>query len=394
LNHFERKNRLEALLLGFQALWRPQPFKIETPDWCGERPALTTELLALNDETVYRLAADNAGLIAFVACHIPELAELAKLIDLPVADATIPADEPVHLFTDIPGRKRSQIEAYAAAIGQPTAPILEWCSGKGHLGRLLAYRWQIPVSSLEIDEGLCEAGENQARRTRVDGIQHFIRADALQPESANHLTNRHAIALHACGDLHTGLVTEAVARGSPAVDLAPCCYYRTVADTYTPLSGGSLVLNRNDLRLAVTETVTASSRQKRQSRRAQAWKLAWLELRKQLTGENGYQSFPPVPERWVRNDFATFAVHMTKRAGYKTDFNTDDLARYEALGHTRAAHMQRLQLPRLAFRRALEVWLIMDMALYLEQNGYQVEVSAFCPRALTPRNLLLSARKM
>ena len=54
--------------------------------------------------------------------------------------------------------------------------------------------------------------------------------------------------------------------------------------------------------------------------------------------------------------------------------------------------MLRLQLVRLAFRRPLEVWLLMDMAVFLEQQGYTVAVGPFCAPTLTPRNLLLSAR--
>jgi hypothetical protein len=394
LTHIERKAHLESLLLRFQGLWRPQPFKIETPDWCAAYPALTAELLALDDQSVERLSADNPALIGFLASHVAELAVLVELIDFPSAPGQeVPEQEAGRLFTDIPGRKQAQIEAYAAAIGEPAAPVLEWCSGKGHLGRLLAHHWQWPVTSLEIDAGLCAAGEHLAQRVKLDEHQHFIRADAMDPASGRHLTGRHAIALHACGDLHTCMVAHAVAQASPALDLAPCCYYRIAAETHVPLCAGPLALSRDDLHLAVTETVTASPRLQRRSRQALAWKLAWLELRKQLTGQADYRTFPPVPETWLRGDFTTFATRMAERAACEQNLDRVDLAPFEALGQLRAARMRRLQLPRLGFRRALEVWLIMDMAVYLEQNGYRVEVATFCPRELTPRNLLLSARR-
>jgi hypothetical protein len=424
LTHTERKNRLEARLLGFQPLWRPQPFKIETPDWCGAQPALTSELLALGDREVDRLNPDNAALIALLAGHVPELAELAELIEFPVlapasrssgpapAEGRMDGDETPRPFTDIPGRKHEQIEAYAAAIGKPHAPLLEWCSGKGHLGRLLASRWQRPVASLEIDSALCEAGQALARRAKLDHRQHFIRADALAQGSTRPLAGRHAVALHACGDLHTRLIAGAVEHASPAVDVAPCCYYRIADETYRPFTATALELTRDDLRLAVTETSTASAKQRRRSRRALAWKLGWVELRKALTGEAEYRPFPPVPEPWLRGDFAGFVERMAGRAGLgsvmpaQAGIQPDEagfpptrerrslFSEHEALGHARAARMLRLQLVRLAFRRPLEVWLIMDMAVHLETQGYAVTVGAFCDPTLTPRNLLLSARKM
>lgn len=400
MTHGHRKARLEALLLGFQALWRPQPFKTETPDWCTEYPALTSQLLALDDAEVERLGADNLALIGLLGGHVPELAELAELIDLPPSPLAAEGrglrrawGESNRLCTDIPGRKQAQIEAYAAALDEPRAPLLEWCAGKGHLGRLLASRWHWPVASLEIDADLCAAGEDLARRAGVDCMQHFVAADALTADSDRHLAGRHAIALHACGDLHTRLIAGAVTRASPAIDLAPCCYYRTANETYRAFAPTSLALSRDDLRLAVTETVTASASQRRLSRRAQAWKLAWVALRRQLTGEVAYRTFPPTPEAWLKGDFAGFIERMLERAGGGHAVAAADLAACEATGHARAARMLRLQLVRLAFRRPLEVWLLMDMAVHLERHGYRVEVGPFCAPALTPRNLLLSARR-
>lgn len=394
MTHAERKARLEALLLGFQALWRPQPFKVETPDWCADHPALAAELLGLDDAAVNALSADNQGLIALLGRFVPALSELAALIDLPAVSPPPPADEG-RLYTDIPGRKQAQIKAYATALGAPRAPLLEWCAGKGHLGRLLAHRWHWPVASLEIDNALCDAGEDLARLARFDCRQHFIRADALAAGSIRHLRGRHAIALHACGDLHTRLVAGAVAETSPAIDVAPCCYYRTVHAHYRPLNPTGLTLSHDDLRLAVTETVTASAKQRRQSRQALAWKLGWVELRKALTGETAYTPFPPVPEAWLRGTFAEFVERMRERANIvmPAPAQPDLFTRFEAIGHARAARMLRLQLARLAFRRPLEVWLLMDMAVYLERHGYAVTVAPFCPPDLTPRNLLLSARR-
>ena len=36
--------------------------------------------------------------------------------------------------------------------------------------------------------------------------------------------------------------------------------------------------------------------------------------------------------------------------------------------------------------------LLLDRALYLQEQGYHVRLGTFCPHSLTPRNLLISAR--
>lgn len=40
MTHPERKAALEALLLAYQFLWRPQPFREPEPAWCADHPAL------------------------------------------------------------------------------------------------------------------------------------------------------------------------------------------------------------------------------------------------------------------------------------------------------------------------------------------------------------------
>ena len=55
--------------------------------------------------------------------------------------------------------------------------------------------------------------------------------------------------------------------------------------------------------------------------------------------------------------------------------------------------MRNLELLRGLFRRPLEVWLLLDRALYLQEQGYRVRLGQFCPAQLTPRNLLLLAER-
>lgn len=388
--HAERKARLEALLLDHAPLWRPQPFKDPNPAWMAIHPALARQALALDGAVVERLAADNAALVRWIAGEIPALSELEALLDLPRAHPRTLPDPDAHLSRDIPGRKAAQIGAFAAALQPLGAPILEWCAGKGHLGRLLARLWGQPVTSLEIDPALCAAGEVLARQARVGQV--FLQADALAPDSARHLAGRHAVALHACGDLHHALIGGAIDQAALALDLVPCCYYRTADEIYRPFCGGRLQLNHDDLRLAVTDTATAPPRLRRRSRQAMAWKLAFQALRRETTGEGAYRPLKPVPESWMQAGFAAWCRRLAEREALVLQTEPDWAALEEA-GWRAAARVRRLELVRLAFRRALEVWLLLDMAVHLEGHGYRLGLAAFCDPSLTPRNLLLSARR-
>jgi hypothetical protein len=384
-----RFHRLRDLLAAYEGLWRPSPFHAPRPAWCERYPRLTARLLGLTDADLVPLAADGHALIQMLAAHVPGLAGLHELIALPTAEARAGAAPPVRLLAHVPGRKQAQITAFADAVGEVTHPLLEWCAGKGHLGRLLAWRQPHPVTSLEIDPALVEAGQALARRAGLD--QHFVGADVLAPGAVHHLAGRHTVALHACGDLHLALLRGAVQAKPPALDLTPCCYYRTARTHYQPLNADAgLALSRDELHLAVTETVTAGRRDRRRAETAAAWKLAFLEWRA-AAGVPRDRSFRPVPEAWLGLGFRGWMERLCLRESLPPPSGPDE-AGLEAAGWRRQAEVRRLDLVRLAFRRPLELWLVLDQALFLERNGYRVRLGEFCERGLTPRNLLISAR--
>jgi len=246
------------------------------------------------------------------------------------------------------------------------------------------------VLSLEWDAALCAAGAAMAARAGVE--QRFVACDVLTDFAASHLPGRHAVALHACGDLHLALLHGAVAAATPALDLAPCCYYRIATPQYQPLNPDArLALSRDELHLAVSETVAAGARERHLRDRDMAWKLAFLELRAAAGIARG-TTFKPIPAAWYGDGFAAWMQRLAAREGVPLG-EAPDRDALERQGWARQREVRRLDLLRLAFRRPLEIWLALDRALFLERQGYRVTLSEFCPRRLTPRNLLISARR-
>lgn len=388
LQHFRQ---LDKLLYGYTWLWRPQPFKMARPHWCETVPELCATLLALGDEELARYTADRASLLELLADHMPALAVLESLTELPTCNTTVLDDPGPHFSAGIPGRKWRQIDAFSHALGQVQAPLLEWCGGKGHLGRLLAWHWRQPVLTLEREADLCEAGSAMAER--VGAAQQFERCDVLLDGLEPLLAGRHAVALHACGELHRSLVLRCVAQGVSSLDLVPCCYHLHGEEAYIALTPGArLSLSRDDRRLAVTETVTAAGREVRLRDREMAWKLGFELLRRDETADVGYRPLRPIDKQWLNLDFPDFCRALAIREGVGLTAAID-WDRYERAGWQRQREVMRLSLVRHAFARAVEMWLVLDMACYLQSHDYRVSLSTFCERELTPRNILLSARR-
>lgn len=391
MNTRQRFQQLDALLSDYAWLWRPQPFKQVRPDWCERLPELTDRLLNLTEQELTRLTRDDAALFELLSQQLPALGELPALIELPPREAEPLKDLGPHFATDIPGRKWQQIVAFTAAAQRSDQTVLEWCGGKGHLGRFVSAQWQQPVRTLELQAELCREGERMAQRVGVS--QQFKQGDALSPESQSLLQHHHPLALHACGGLHRRLLTDAIASHVTALDLAPCCYHLYGGETYRPFTNNTLLQPAyDDLRLAITETVTAKPRQVRLRDREMAWKLGFQQLMSQLRKQDSYITIHTIDKQWLNLDFAGFCHQLAQQIDFTLP-DSLDWQQFEQMGWQRQHEVMRLSLVRHAFRRPMELWLVLDMVNHLQDNGYQVQLGTFCDTDVTPRNILISARK-
>ncbi len=387
----QRLLSLQALLSDHDEFWRRSPFHEETPAWTQERPALRDALLALRHESVVRLSTDPGALQRWLSDWMPAIPRLSELCEVP--RFLRPPAGPDRFFAHVPGAKRAQVEAFASAVsnaGVGGHPWLEWCAGKGHLGRWLAHQSGRSVRSVEWNADLCSAGRALADRT--GSRQEFRCLDVLALSRSAEVPNRHVVALHACGDLHLRLLEHVAEAPVPALDLAPCCYDRTQRPVYQALNiEAELAPDRLALRLAVTDMRTGRRRHQRWRRQQLAWKLAYKVAREEHTGRPATAPLASIPRTWACLSFPDWCRALARRDGFEFPAAID-WAGLEALGGSLRYRFERLNLARLAFRRALEMWLVLDIALFLTRQGYEVSLAAFCPDTLTPRNLIVSAR--
>ena len=382
---------LDTLLADHRWLWAPQPFKEPRPAWCEHLPSLAANLQRLSAAEIDAYSADSTGCMAVLAPHIPAVTELLSLQELPVRETLPPATMSAHLSRDVPGRKWQQIAAFARALGPVDQSITEWCGGKGHLGRYLSSQWRVPVRTVEWNDQLCTHGTELAQRAKAE--QSFVCQDVQLDTARELLPHAHVVALHACGELHRHLVRRAGAAQITALDIAPCCYANGVEDHYVSFNAqATLSLRRDDLRLAVTEPGTSSAAELRLRDQEMAWKLGYDNWRRSLLGADVYLPMKPIPKHWLKLSFVDFCRQLAQRDGLSLD-NAINCRDFETIGWQRQQQVMALSVVRFAFRRALEVWLALDMALHLQQNDYEVTLGTFCDVSVSPRNILLSARR-
>ena len=208
--------QLDALLTQTRPWWEPAPFTDEHPAWPGKQGELTARLLALSDAEVDTLEKSDAALSSLLTPYIPLLASLRSLSNLPdlrshyrAVGSNRGCRDVYTLYSKgaqrhVRGRKWEQIRQFAECTSALPPPVLEWCGGKGHLGRLLAHRHAMPITTWEQDGQLCADGARLAALAGVD--QSFVRCDVLSDQSATNSKWGTVVALHACGSLHRHLL--------------------------------------------------------------------------------------------------------------------------------------------------------------------------------------------
>ncbi|WP_330206742.1 methyltransferase [Pseudomonas sp. AM14(2022)] len=395
-NLLARFTALDAFLIEHQALWKPRPFTYLSLPWETAYPELASWLRGRSLEDAERAHNHPADLI-----DAPEpFASLAALSIELSAVGELPEhalETPGHrLNVDVPGRKWQQIEAFASRLSfaSPPAHWLDWCSGKGHLGRRLLGAGQ-QLTCVEYDPALVASGQALSQRHHLHALH--VEQDVLAADAASVISAQHTpVALHACGDLHVRLMQLASAAGCQQMAIAPCCYNRIDRSEYQALScagmRSTLQLSLEDLALPMSETVTAGARVRRQRDTSMARRLAFDLLQRQVRGVDEYLPTPSLPSAWLDKPFADYCRDLAALKELST-IGTPDWQALETAGWQRLAEVRNLELLRGLFRRPLELWLNLDRAIFLAEQGYVVRLGTICDAPLTPRNFMLLAER-
>lgn len=397
-------NRIDVFLTKNEAFWRYQPFihvtmapEMDFP-WHGQCQPLDDFLNTLSMAEVEELRSDSGRATQDLAIFFPDLSEISRESVFPMSHSQVnlKLDQlPPDFSRGIPGRKLEQIEAMVNAVTATEskgAQWLEWCAGKGYLGRILAQTTKKDVVSFEYQASLCKAGADFAQQHGLP--MTFIEGDVFLPTTKQAMARHsHALALHACGDLHVKLIQYGTELKLPALSIVPCCYHLIQSDRYLALSPegrqAQLQLSQAELRIPLQETVTGGQRVKRHRQLEMIYRFGVDLIFRHQYGDDDYKPLPSIKKSMLANGFGHFlnwaAAYHQRRIG------DIDVSAYLAQAQQKFHHMEKIALVQQQFYSLLEAWIVLDKVLFLQQHGYQVRVEQFCAKQITPRNLLIQA---
>ena len=388
-------DEIATLLTKHRWFWSSRPFWHDRLLWEETYPEVSEFLRSWTLEEVEcferapHLHPKSPRLIQEIAQQCELLTKIPILYD---SSCVLPSKMSYH----IKERKWLQIKHLLSVMSPSHNAMVDWCCGKGHLGRTLATKFCVPVHGLEIDSALVEAGKELSSCQK---LHHFSICDVEKQDKIPNLKGT-MVALHSCGDLLECAIEQYIEQDMEFGYFVSCCYHRTSSEKRQNLSAYcsqyDLKLDAFELRIPSTFEFSASAKSKKRRRREMEYRVSFDLLLRDLTDKNEYQQFLSVPDSWKDDSFENFVQNIAKRESIaisrRIDFNE-----YLVKGKDKLRQIRGLSSLRSLFSRLIELWVVGDRALYMQErlaqknNGAakKVQIGLFAPESVTPRNIVI-----
>lgn len=257
-------------------------------------------------------------------------------------------------------------------------------SGKGHLSMALLHDREGKSLCLDMDEKLQKAGLKKIKEHCPELAQkltfkkvRFESSSKLEPDEESLL-----LGLHCCGDLSVEAMEYHLAHGTDLLSFG-CCYHKSKKLNLSSLAKmNPLQFSHHALTLASRSNRVLTSEDFRRRKRVKVYRYI---LHMILTDETGAE-FETLGNAHHSDYDLEFEEYCSKYAPEALKLDLKKLfPKY--LAGTALRDCLLAETFRAPLGRALELYILLDRALYLQETGKKVESLAFFDRELSPRNI-------
>lgn len=354
-------------------------------DWIREvKEASEYELIELENSFLFQT--ENKNFQEF----------LSKIKSLIHFNSPIKKPSTLEFTTKMKEKKRHEIEIIASLLdGIDKVNFIDIGGGAGYLTENLVNNRERFSFSIDMNKKLQESG---AKRINQNSEQNFKKVEFLlnnfgedpYPLITGRFQDNYVIGLHSCGDLSPHLLQYTVSNKIKSVLSLGCCYHK-LTDQYNLSSlaqVSGLSLTKNSFNLATRgysyQTLAGLKRK--------------IKIRKYRYGLHlylfslGHHNFIPTGRTNLADYDKIFSEYASIYAGELIKSSTDAEAFYKKdESQIEIKDIIAIDLIRGLFGRVIEAYLTVDRALYLKENGYQVQIAELFDRKLSPRSLAIQA---
>ena len=330
-----------------------------------------------------------------------------RLSRLPAKKLDHPVKFEQWAYNGIKAKKRHEIDRIIPALKNLKEKIkfnqvIDIGGGVGHLSRVIAHYANINAISIDRNHEFQKIGKERLSKYRKlpDAKEvHFVNLNFSPTNSAEELksifkSDSLSLGLHTCGALANILIKTSCQFNLAGLLSFGCCYHHLNPKLDFPISNFYKERNFAQLNLFAFSLATRSHAQDdfevfKTKRQVKNYRYA-LHLFLMRKFNNKY--FQDVGECDVKIYWMPFHHYLKLKLNelkLENTFTNDEIEDFYHCAQTQKELNEMFvgNLIRWLLGRSLEVYILLDRAMYLEENGYEVFVEEYFKEALSPRNI-------
>ncbi len=409
MDHRERFLQIKDFLKPYQRIWQneimlmyPRPLEDYSLEWIEELRQYQDkkDVIKLEKKEVNGFV-KSPELISFYQ-------EIARLTQLPEAPnyPAMPEDRFTWLFI-IP-KKQHEIKKLSPHIHhlyqkKKIHDVIDIGGGIGLLAQTLSNYFQLNVTSIDMNSDFQKTGMERNIKNAKDQTNR-VKYKNLKVSSDSEFSqllknNVMPVGLHTCGKLALDLIRVSSIERVPVLINFGCCYH--TLDQSTELQNISEFAQKNDPLWMNKFALTLSCRAHRKmdekdydlKLKVKFFRYAihvllfdQYDLKELVTLGN---SSPKLYDE----SFGVYVLEQLKRIGMTPKHTIEELNAFFENPDLQILieRMLAAGLIRNALGRVMELYLLLDRAIFLEEQGYKVDVQEFFDEELSPRNIGITA---
>ncbi len=319
--------------------------------------------------------------------YYESIKELSQLPEVNVKSAAIPK----RLEVGMTHKKRHETSIIKGFLArEDLSKIIDVGSGKGHMSKVLLYDTDGSSECIDCDPKLQSSGAQLIKKqtpelaTKISFREEFFTKDSVIKDRSSLI-----LGLHCCGDLSVELIRSHITSCEKLLNFG-CCYHKSKEFNLSGLALSSPIpFSFHALNLATrsNRTLNNTSFDRRQSVKLYRYILHMI-LKDELNEE-----FKTLGNAHHSEYYSDFTAYCKKYAPQTKKLDVDSLHK-KYLKSDRLKDYLVAEVIRSPLGRLVELYIILDRALFLKENGHDVKVCSFFDPELSPRNIGIFSCKL
>lgn len=383
-------------------LMYPDPLQGYPLEWIEELRSVRDkdDMIRLEKKDVFEFI-KNPELISFYK-------KIEELCSLPHVRSYPPMPEESWTWLHIIAKKQHEIRHLAPHLNhlyheKKVDQILDIGGGIGLLAQTLCNQYQHKVISIDMNAQFQQTGIERHMKNAKDPL-NLVQYKNVKVESGGEFiellnTNIMPVGLHTCGKLALDIIRFSSKNKVPALVNFGCCY-QTLDKSSELQNISSFAKENNPLWMTNYALVLACRAHRKMDekdfnlkQKVKFYRYAIHILMHDLYDMQELVTLGNSTPKLYNESFGVYVYEQFKRINVTPKHSIEELNTFfdDANLTVMIERMLAAGLIRNALGRVMELYLLLDRAIFLEEEGYKVSVEEFFDEELSPRNIGITA---